>query len=485
MTTEIIHSDIIEWCRNYKGKPFMAILTDPPYHLTSITKRFSKSSQKKENFINSKENQKKHGMARFAKSLKGFMGEFWDGGDLVYQKETWELLSKHLYPGGFIISFSGSRGWHRQAVAMENAGLIMHPTIFGWISGSSMPKATRIKNNKAWVGHRYGLQSLKNALEPILVFQKPYNGRPVDNIIQTGAGALNIDGTRISVSKEEYIKLNKNRKANRTIRSGVVAKGYGFKPEGLRETEQSSLGRWPSNFILLNKEASEKLDKLSGELKSGTNCRRTKVGSFLKHGGLGKVGDKQITYGDEGGASRFFYQVEDQIDKADPIFYTGKASTSERNLGLKEGCGSNTYNKKCIQCGKWARKQKYSDKYTCHCDNPLWEDLKGNIHPTVKPLALVKYLSDLLLPPKEYAPRRILIPFAGVGSEIIGAILSGWEEIIGVEKEDKYIQITNKRISFWKSKKCMYNAQKNIKTVVNKCKRAVNLLGIENYISKH
>ena len=115
---------------------------------------------------------------------------------------------------------------------------------------------------------------------------------------------------------------------------------------------------------------------------------------------------------------------------------------------------------------------------------PIWEDLKGNVHSTVKPLSLTTYLATLLIPPKDYTPRRMLIPFAGVGSEIIGAMLSGWECIIGIEKEDKYIQIAKKRVDFWKNKKRLYNVQKDIKSVVNKCKKLAisNTTNIENYI---
>ena len=69
---------------------------------------------------------------------------------------------------------------------------------------------------QAWEGHRYGLQALKPAAEPIIVFQKPYVGKPIDNMIETGAGALNIEGGRIGcdLQKED---LKRGRKTSEGI----------------------------------------------------------------------------------------------------------------------------------------------------------------------------------------------------------------------------------------------------------------------------
>ncbi|GAH08560.1 unnamed protein product, partial [marine sediment metagenome] len=141
----------------------------------------------------------------------------WDGGDIAYRPATWAALARHLHPGGFIMAFASSRGWHRLAVAIEDAGLVIHPSIFGWVTGQGFPKATRIDTQvdkaagaerevvgphpndrkthgaipyggktgdgsgvvtapatplaQAWQGHRYGLQAMKPALEPIIVAQ--------------------------------------------------------------------------------------------------------------------------------------------------------------------------------------------------------------------------------------------------------------------------------------------------------------------------
>lgn len=71
----------------------------------------------------------------------------------------------------------------------------------------------------------------------------------------------------------------------------------------------------------------------------------------------------------------------------------------------------------------------------------------------VKPIALAKWLTSLLSPPVEYAPRRLLIPFLGSGSEAIGALLSGgFEEIVGIEREPEYVEIARRRIAYWQDR---------------------------------
>ena len=78
-------------------------------------------------------------------------------------------------------------------------------------------------------------------------------------------------------------------------------------------------------------------------------------------------------------------------------------------------------------------------------------DGERNGHPTIKPLSLCKWLASLLLPPPEYAPRRLLVPFAGVASEMIGAGLAGWDEIVGVELLAENVAIGKARMEYWMS----------------------------------
>lgn len=212
----IIHANILDWAAQYDGEPFHAALMDAPYEMQ-------------------------------------FMGKDWDNTGVAFNPETWRLIARCLHPGAFLFVMAGTINDDLISVAMRQAGLRKYHRAAAWTYGSGFPKATRIdvavdrkagvertkvgtrkhqpkfdaaghgyrkKDNgfnskdratfdvtepatdlaQAWAGHRYGGQMLKPALESILIFQKPYAGRPVESITATGAGALNVDQSRITSS---------------------------------------------------------------------------------------------------------------------------------------------------------------------------------------------------------------------------------------------------------------------------------------------
>ena len=452
----IIQAEVMDWCRSYDGPKFHAILCDPPYEL-------------------------------------GFMGKNWDKTGIVFDPATWEALAEHLHPGGFGMAFASSRGWHRLAVAIEDAGLRIHPSIFGWAFGSGFPKATRIDtqidkaagaerevkgqsnrgsgaqpnklNNhgpgdtgigymdgsgktfdittpstdlaKAWEGHRYGLQAMKPALEPIIVFQVPYEGKPFECIVETGAGALNIDGARIPGEPWRWGTQTDIRGGG--YNTNRVADGDVFK----RNVEGHPDGRWPANFYL-DEEGARRLGEQSGELKSGANPERRGSDKF-RSTYQPYAGQRECVAhrgADAGSAARFFFNVNRQIDEADPVMYQAKASRKERDAGLEgmEVKGTTHDGYGSIQEPKLDR--------ACPRENWTPHEIR-NPHPTVKPIDLTRWLATLLLPPAEYAPRRILVPFSGSGSEMIGAMLAGWEEVVGIEMEEEYVRIARARLEHW------------------------------------
>lgn len=158
-----------------------------------------------------------------------------------------------------------------------------------------------------------------------------------------------------------------------------------------------------------------KLGEQSGESKSsgGSGIRSGKTGSNLYGDYAGDcLGDNAGGLGDTGTAARFFFQsdwMHERFESESPILYHPKVSRKERDAGLSS----------------------------------------HNKHPTLKPITLTKWLATLLLPPEEYAPRRLLVPFAGTGSEMIGALLAGWETIIGVELQEDSVTTARARITWW------------------------------------
>jgi hypothetical protein len=473
MHYNIHHADILRWAAEYHGPPFHALLCDPPYHLTEITRRFGQAESAPAQYGTD---------GAFQRASRGFMGKNWDGGDIAFRPETWAALAAHLHPGAYGMAFASTRGYHRMACAIEDAGLIIH-TMLGWSFGSGFPKATRIdtqidraagveratigtrkhapkfdakrhgyreKDNgynsreresfdvtapatdlaAAWEGHRYGGQALKPAFEPIVLFQKPYAGKPVESITQTGAGALNIEAGRVPGMSKTWSEP----------RGGI----WQTDPAAQGTLVDSPAGRWPANLLLAHNPACNStctpgcavaaLGEQSGESVANRHIRvnpNTRSG----YDGSRKPIATERGHDDTGTAARFFYNADYLLDRIDnPIRYVAKASTWEREAGL-EAFGPATVD----------------DGRPTPIDNPYQrgETPRRNTHPTVKPIDLCRYLATLLLPPALYAPRRILVPFAGSGSELIGAGLAGWEEAVGVELEADHIPIARARLAWW------------------------------------
>jgi len=399
MDWRIINQDVISWARSYDGPLFHAIVCDPPYNLDTIKKRFG----------NKNAAPAKYGTdGVFQRSSRGFMGQEWDT-DIAFQPLTWELLGEVLYPGALCMAFSSTRTYHRMAIAIESAGFIIHPMI-GWIQAQGFPKATNISKlldkragssaahddyetteirdqielrgpatdlAKIWQEHRYGLQALKPAFEPICVFQKPYDKVPLDSIVETGAGTMWIDGNRVGI---DAIPSNQ-------FDDGMKPFGHGA---GHSYTRTENSGRWPANVIL--------------------------------------SGDVGLPY--------------------EKFFYCAKPRKEERDAGLEEFPDKERFTVKQGMTGISGDRRSGGKNQK---SIPVGKSIVKNTHPTVKPIKLTKHLTQLLLPPDEYSPRRLLVPFSGSGSEMIGGLLAGWDEIVGIEIEDGVCEIAVKRLEYWKN----------------------------------
>ena len=160
----LVNGDCLEEVQKLvdKGVQVDSIVTDPPYHLTSIVERFGK-----EGSVPAKDKD-----GAFQRQSKGFMGKEWDGGDIAFRKETWELFMKVLKPGGHLLAFSGSRTYHRMAVAIEDSGFDIRDQIM-WLYGSGFPKSLNL-------GDGWGT-ALKPAHEPIVLARKKIEGTNKQN----------------------------------------------------------------------------------------------------------------------------------------------------------------------------------------------------------------------------------------------------------------------------------------------------------------
>ncbi len=165
-----------------------SVVTDPPYGLVSITKRFGSSTAAPA----------KHGKdGAFARLSRNFIGVGWDNTQIERDPEFWRLVYDILLPGGYCIAFSSTRTGHWQADAMEQAGFVMHPMI-GWVTRQGQPKPHSAREaGEEWKRWAFGEQVLKPAMEPIYVGQRPFSEKngPL-NVAKHRTGAVNIDGCR-------------------------------------------------------------------------------------------------------------------------------------------------------------------------------------------------------------------------------------------------------------------------------------------------
>ncbi len=428
----LLVGDCVEQMRTLEANSVDAIVTDPPYGLE-------------------------------------FMGKAWDGFGTPLGFQTWsEQWAREAYrvlkPGGHLLAFGGTRMYHRLAAGIEDAGFEIRDTLM-WLYGSGFPKSLDVSkaidksagfegkvvakgkswNNpeskdgdtarfnaspgeydikelseaaKKWQG--WGT-ALKPAVEPIVLARKPLIGTVAENVLTHGTGALNIDASRIRyLSEKERAEVNARTGPNSRYRpqtGGGVTGAMSALGERHTDDVTSPLGRWPAN-ILLDEEAAALLDEQSGNLA----INKVAFYPYRENGGdgpsVGLSGKKNAPngYGDTGGASRFFY--------------VAKAGRAERNKGL-EG---------------FAPKRDHDGRNDGGVggDNPRnrTNQPKANIHPTVKPVDLMRYLITLVTP----KGGTVLDPFMGSGTTAVAAIQEGvnW---IGCEREPEYVAIIEARIA--------------------------------------
>lgn len=339
-----------------------------------------------------------------------FMNKGWDYE--VPKEEMWREALRVLKPGGHLLSFGGTRTYHRLVVAIEDAGFEIRDQI-QWLYGSGFPKSHNLKDD-----HKGWGTALKPANEPICLARKPLSESTVaKNLALWGCGAINIDASRIGTEQVE------SGRAGRKVQTG-------FCTPAISNEKQYSQGRWPAN-IILDKTAAKMLDEQSGNIRS----RHGNEERGFTNGGTGSswmfdenkkgTGKKVVDLSQNGylgGASRFFY--------------VAKASKRERNAGL-EGMPEQNFEAN-IGSTKNQLKRIENGSVTGERNNSP----QANFHPTVKPIKLMEYLIRLITPPNG----TVLDPFMGSGSTGVAAKQLGFK-FIGIEMNEEYVEIAKRRIN--------------------------------------
>lgn len=432
-----------------------SIVTDPPYGLTSIVKRFGS------------EDAKPAGEAKdgsFARLSKGFMGKTWDGSGIEYNVEAWRRCWEVLKPGGYLLAFGGSRTFYRIACAIEDAGFEIRDTVM-WLYGSGFPKSMNIalafdkaeglqgqrgvggfnvgglgeqenrkaklhigsttdgskqeeykdakgENAKKWKG--WGT-AIKPAFEPVIVARKPFKTSVTENILKYGVGGVNIDECRIG--NEPIVTSGARKNSMRGDQRTGAALGMFQEKEALN-TEHN--GRFPANVIFTydDNDFNEVCGGLPSGGKNGSISKRYKMNNQV----YGEYGECNMwdAYDDSGSAARYFY--------------CAKASSRDRDEGLESMIS-----------------QKCNDGRNTPIDNAFQrgETLRKNTHPTVKPTDLMQYLVRLVTP----EGGTVLDPFNGSGSTGKAVMYENKDrnknyKYIGIEMTEEYLPIAKARIEY-------------------------------------
>jgi DNA modification methylase len=318
MTWRVITGDCVEVMRGMEPERVHAIVTDPPYSFS-------------------------------------FMGKEWDSfeGPIAFQRwsQRWaEEALRLLKPGGHILAFGGTRTYHRMVCGLEDAGFEIRDSI-DWLYGSGFPKSLNVSKAidahlgmerrvlgeslfnarrpnppKSELCKQGGWKSnitapasseakrfegfgtaLKPAHEPIVLARKPFGGRVVDNVLNCGTGALNIDGCRVGYGDKTLDEVHRDagKPGKHGAIRGVCYGGYGTLDSNI---EFHPSGRWPPNILLTHSSECTNDDCISG-------CSVAEL-------------DRQ------GGASRFFPVFAWDLEFDVPFLYVAKASSGERNAGV-------------------------------------------------------------------------------------------------------------------------------------------------------
>jgi site-specific DNA-methyltransferase (adenine-specific) len=208
--------DAWHFLRDNPDNRYDSMVSDPPYALVSIVKRFGSATAAPAK-----------GNDAYIRASSGFMGKQWDTGETAFNPEFWSEVYRVLKPGAHVAAFGSSRGYHRMACAIEDAGFEIRDSLM-WIYGTGFPKS----HNQ---GDGWGT-ALKPAFEPIVLARKPLSEKTVAaNVMRWGTGAINVDGCRVA-AKDVPMKWE-------TPRGGI----WKTDSEASAPLTISDKGRWPAN----------------------------------------------------------------------------------------------------------------------------------------------------------------------------------------------------------------------------------------------
>lgn len=390
MKSKVIQGNNIDILKTYPDNYFDSIVTDPPYGIEFLHKDWDKNTG---------------------------------------AVETWAECFRVLKPGGYILAFSAARTYHNLATNIESVGFEIRDQLM-WLYASGFPKAQDVGKaiDKRGIdnNHHGWKTALKPAHEPIVMARKPFKGSCVDNVLENGVGALNIDATRIPFVDNKDIKSAKFGRPSDNNYQYIDTEAQKTR-DNKNVVEANEQGRFPSNVL--------------GEV---TDYQKffycPKVSRAERHCGF-ETKDIPTTSGgmyDDHGTGKM-YSIGTDMNSKKGIYTTGDAM---RELGGR------WENQKTAAGIKAVAVDKDGNTIPQVTLQAMVESKgSGNNHPTVKPVALMKYLIKLVTP----QGGKILDPFTGSGSTGMAAVELDYD-FTGCELDSDYVNIANNRITAWKNK---------------------------------
>lgn len=465
--TYLIVGDCVEVMAGMETDSVDAVVTDPPYGLEFMGKDWDKlwgspGYNERGRITTRPGSQVPYGRG-------GGVNSYQAGRPMQEWHHAWAVEAlRVLKPGGHLLAFGGTRTFHRLMCAIEDAGFEIRDTISAegvlrWYYGSGFPKSLNVEKATAKMqgerrrAHgmvptagpesariRAGLgTALKPAWEPIVKARKPIAEAGVArNVLSHGTGALNIDGCRVGTG-------DNTARTNR-VQFGANFRDDNWQPPEISHTGGAPAGRWPANLVLSHSPGcvpvGERRVKGAGWQNHHKHERKGGAALNCSVDGSMRDGSKSRHYVDpEGYETVEAWECAEgcPVAEIDRQSGTSKSTTHRRGIqGRKDPASPDTFNAKPYSVGiRGVEDAGGASRFFYTAKASRKERGEGNTHPTVKPIALIRWLVRLVTPPGGL----VLDCFAGSGTTLVAAKLEGLRAV-GIEREIEYAEIAWRRV---------------------------------------
>jgi site-specific DNA-methyltransferase (adenine-specific) len=388
----------LEVLKEFPDNSVDSIVTDPPYGLSSFDEKKIRTTLT--TWLTND--------PAYIPEGKGFMGKDWDG--FVPPPAIWSEVFRVLKPGGHLICFAGTRTVDLMTISLRLAGFEIRDTIM-WLYGSGFPKS----------------HDVSKALDKQAGAERELIRTPITPKSTAGKGLSNELDERPRLTKAREVGYHEH--AGNTPATDLAKQWHGWgtaiKPahepavlarKPLTGTVADNVLTWGTGALNIDGCRVATDDDLNGGSYGNTTREVDQYFNGKKPGGAGQFVQPSGRWPANVILDESAGEALDEQSDATPsrFFYTAKASKAEREAGLDAS------------------------------------DARANHHPTVKPIALMRYLVRLVTPPNGV----VLDPFMGSGSTGCAAVLEGMQ-FIGIELSEEYKEIAEKRIAHWQAQNPM------------------------------